>query len=491
MSQKRDKTTGLPFPSPVDPGSVMYLCLPIPDHTLYRQALKGALSELGKPWNWRQVVGQDNQGAYEAAELWRSMIANAVYTDDCGAGSMSCLDVANCITTNPLVAQAIAQQIANNPDLAQAINDLIGGVWFPGTTSTPGQPLDPGKWSENLTETEDCNFNVFWAQMDQMVEYLVNLGQDALESIALYNAALEAGQKVPLSGLIGKLKNGTTAGKVIEFLQWAAATMKVAYEAGNNEANRRAIKCALFCAGKEDDCFMSLDTAFTVLNGRLGGALNPGTINTLPELAETMVTLFSNPSLALDTWLAFLLTSARVAGFLGVEGIDETLNLMLAVAVNDANNDWVEYCEDCNTPDTDCETMADWTPYAGGYGTKTGNIIVADKFDPGDLKYYLKAYHSGDWPEGVESLYEVRFRFSRPVTNIRLATTSGAAIADYTGPATNEVTFNNDSLPLYIPFPLDVFDTGEVVLVIGFIGDAGENTAVSVTEFCYKTIEGA
>jgi len=465
--------------------------LPVPNHTLYRQALKGALSELGKPWNWRQVEGETNEGAYEAAELWRSAINDALYILDCETGAMTCADVANCINTNELVAQAIANQVANNPALAQAINDLIGGTWFPGTTSTPGQPLDPGKWSENLTETTDCDFNVFWAQMDQMVEYLVNLGQDALESIALYNAALEAGQKVPLSGLIGKLKNGTTAGKVIEFLQWAAATMKVAYEAGNTEANRRAIKCALFCAGKEDDCFMSLDTAFTVLNSRLGGALNPGTINTLPELAETMVTLFSNPALALDTWLAFLLTSARVAGFLGVEGIDETLNLMLAVAVNDANNDWVEYCEDCNTPETNCMSMADWTPYPGGYGTKAGGVIAADRFDPGDLKYYLKAYLNADWDESVESIWEARFRFSRPVTNVRLSLTSGATVAEYTGSPANEITFNNDSLPLYVEFPLDVNGAGAVGLVIGFIGDAGENTAVSVTEFCYETIEGA
>lgn len=492
MPQKRDKTTGLPFPNPVNPGSVQYLCLPIPDHTLYRQALKGALSELGKPWNWSQTVGEDNQGAYEAAELWRSMIANAVYTDDCGAGSMSCLDVANCITTNPLVAQAIAQAIANNPDLAQAISDLIGGVYFPGTENTPGQPLDPGKWSENLTPTEDCNFNVFWAQMEQFTDYLINLGQDTLDYIAFYNQGLEGAQNVPLGGFLGKLKNGTTAGKAVEFIQWAANTMKGAYEAADNASNRDAIKCAFFCAGKEADCTMSLAVAFDVLNARLGGALDPGAINTLPELADAALTLVSNPSLALDAWLAFLLTSARVAGFLGLEGIDETMALVLAVAVNDGNNDWTIKCDDCNAPEENCMSMADFVIPPGGWGEKFGGSIAAKKFDPGDQKFYLKAYLPKGWLEEADHIYEARFSFSRPVTNVRLSTTSGAALAEYTGAALNEITFNLSNRIGSVDYPWYV-GTGPtgLSLQIHFKNDLGQDTAVSVTQFCYEIIPGA
>src|SRR5687768_2507635 len=446
MPQKRDKTTGVPFPDPVDPGSFVYLCLPVPNDTLYRQALKGALSELGKAWNWRQVVGQDNQGAYDAAELWRSAISDAVYLDECGGTLMSCEDVADCIDTNPITQQSIINQILNNPDLQQAISEIVGGAFTPGQQNVPGTPLDPGKYSENLTPTEDCNFNVFWSQVNQFVDYLIDLGQDTLDYIAFYNQAVDAAQSAPIGGLLGKLKNGTTAGKVVEFIQWAANSMKSAYEAGDNKANRDAIKCALFCQGKEQDCTLTLEGAFTVLNSRLGGALDPSSINTLPELAETMVTIVSNPALALDLWLAFLLSSARVAGYLGLEGINETMALVLAVAVNDASNDWIELCEDCNDPEENCMNMSTWEVPPGGWGEKFGGIIAAEKFDPGDQKYYLKAYLSRGWDEETEYMYEARFTFSRPVTNVRLSTPSGAALAEYTGAATNTVTFNESNI---------------------------------------------
>lgn len=338
MARKnRDRTTGLPLPSPVVPASSICLKITVPNALEYRSALKGVLSELGKAWTWSQTEGEDNQAAYQAAELWRERIAEASYQLDCG-DDMSCADIALCITTDPAVKAAVQALVPSVP---------IDGMIFP-----PGTPLTPSQMTTRLNEIDECAFDPYWAQVEQFVEYIVQLGQDVLEQIALYSAALDAGEVVPMGQFLGKLKNSSTAGKVVEFLQWVLSTVKAAYEAQNNEANRDAIKCAIFCANR-DACLITIQGVLDVLNDRLGGLLVPSDLTDLPSMVDAFIGAAFDPALALDLWITFLMGSAKTAGMFGLQGIDETLNLVLAAAVNDANNDWETKCDDC-PPVSDC-----------------------------------------------------------------------------------------------------------------------------------------
>lgn len=333
MPKNRDRTKGLPYPVPVDPGEYIYMCLPVPNNTLYRQALYGVLSELGKPWTWQQTTGTDNEGAYQAAEVWRRAVSLAVYTDDCGAiMPIDCDDIANCIETSTNVKNAIQSVVPYTP---------IDGYTFP-----PGAPLTPSQMTMRLNEIDECAFDPYWAQVEQYVDFMVNLGQDVLDQIAAYSAALDAGENVPMGQFLGKLKNSSTAGKVVDFLQWVLTVVKAAYEAADNTANRDAIKCAIFCANR-DACLITIQGTLDVLNERLGGLLVPSDLNDLPSMVDAFMAATFNPSLALDLWITFLMGSAKTAGMFGLEGIDETLQMVLAAAVNDANNDWVIKCEDC------------------------------------------------------------------------------------------------------------------------------------------------
>lgn len=361
---QRDKTTGLPIPDPVVPATSICFTIQVPNAIEYRSAFKGALASLGQAWTWQQTAGQDNQAAFDAAELWRARIQAAMYTLDCGEEPMSCADVADCIESDPSVQAAIAAVVPATP---------IDGLVYP-----PTVPLTPGQMTARLNEIDDCGFDAFWAQSEQYIDYMVDLGQDVLDQIAVYSAALDAGEQVPMGQFLGKLKNSSTAGKVIDFLQWALTTVKAAYEAADNEANRNALKCAIFCEGK-DDCLISIQRTLDVLNERNGGLLTPGDLDDLPSLVDAFLAAAFNPALALDLWLLFLMGTAKTAGMFGLQGIDETLNLVLKIAVNDSNNDWETLCEDCDEPPVeDCynftageQGWAAWTHPISGLAAAT------------------------------------------------------------------------------------------------------------------------
>lgn len=335
------------LPDPVEPPDTVCFTIQIPNAVQYRAAFLGQINVLGVWETWDHPTnGTDCVDCEQAAQLWRNAIYNATWSDDCG-GDMSCEDVADCIENNAFVQGAIANQIETNELIKQAIFNAGGGSNFAGAPSVPGVGLTPSQMNANLAAADTCAFDPFWAQTEQFVDYLLNLGQDALEQLALYTETLNSGAAgVKMSGLISKLKNGATVGKVTEFLNWASNTMKGLYEAADNKENRDAIKCAIFCQNR-DACLISLQGVWSVLSQRLGGALDPSSITTLEGLAETVVTLTFNPALALDVWMAFVIGTAKTAGLLGLEGIDETLQLILKVAVNDANNDWETLCEDC------------------------------------------------------------------------------------------------------------------------------------------------
>ena len=467
---KRDKTTGLPLPTPVVPATSICLSIQVPNAIEYRSALKGALSSLGQAWTWAQTAGEDNQASYEAAELWRSRLQDAIYTLDCGGTDMSCEDVADCIDSNETVRTAIQNVVPTAP---------IDGLVYP-----PGTPLTPGQMTARLNEIDACAFDPFWAQTEQYVDFMVNLGQDVLEQIASYSAAIDLGENVPMGQFLGKLKNTSTAGKVVEFLQWALTTVKAAYEAADTAGNRNDIKCDIFCAHR-DDCLITIQGTLDVLNARLGGLLTPGDLTDLPTMVTAFTTAAFDPALALDLWILFLMGSAKTAGMFGLAGIDETLQLVLATAVNDANNDWVLLCDDCDEPpppDPECvdltATQEQWLPLSslGVYhaGEGLGPVLISGN-------YYFIWNRTQDAVS--RTITEMEFVFNQTPPEMLITSGNGANIT--LTPSSATILLNEGNAPDLFPFV--TAGAGQVQVrpsaVNGFIGASG---TLRMSEFCFR-----
>ena len=402
MPTKRDKTTGLPLPTPVTPATNICVKMTIPNAPEYRQALRGVLADLGKYWTWRQTIGQSSDDALEAAELWRAATQTIVYTDECG-GEMSCADVADCIE-NDVAARA-------------AVAGVAGTASQPGTTATPGERLPDSKWSANLTPSDDCDLDAFWAQCVAFVDYTVTAGIDFLETLETYSNAVEASAFIELAPVIGTIMDEAQIDQVIAFIDWCLEVVQEAFVSADTQPNRLAIACALFCAGKAD-CELTLESAFEAINGRLGGVLSPSDLDSTQALITAAVTIATNPAFPLDTWLAIVIALGRTMSYLGIQGVNQSLNLMLLVAAGNPSGDWMLLCTDCPPDPEECagaaisydfrlsnggysETVAGYAIYEAGQGWGYGSfgfVIGIDKVVAGSfqrVKLYMSFEEAG------------------------------------------------------------------------------------------------
>ena len=320
------------LPNPVTPPDTVCFTIRIPNAVQYRAAFLGQINVLGVAETWDHPTdGTECLDCEEAAQLWRNAIFEASFSDDCG-DDMSCQDVADCIENDP-VTKSVVQNIVNNMAQPQAI-------------SIPGQAMTPAQYNPPINPLENCDLDAFWAQCSQFTEYFTQAGTDFIEKIEVYSNAVEAAGFIEMAPILGTIIDEVQIDEFLEFIDWAIEIVGEFYNGALTTTLKEEIACAYFCAGR-DDCELTIERIWLVQNERLGGLLIPSEINTVSDLVSAIVTIGTNPGLAVDIWLAFLAGMAKLAGYLGVRGIDQTLSITLKLAVNDANNDWQVLCTDC------------------------------------------------------------------------------------------------------------------------------------------------
>lgn len=83
MTSKRQKKSGYPLPSVIDPGTTVDYCVTIPDDPAYIRAFFGAVWSLGKWWNWEKSYAPGDTRARDAAQVWRDVLVTGV-VEGCG-----------------------------------------------------------------------------------------------------------------------------------------------------------------------------------------------------------------------------------------------------------------------------------------------------------------------------------------------------------------------------------------------------------------------
>lgn len=425
---KRDKTTGLPLPSPVVPETSICFKIMVPNAIEYRSALKGALSSLGQAWTWTQTVGEDNQGSYDAAELWRARISDASYALDCEVCEVDCNDVANCIETSPAVQAAVAT--------------IVNTVSLPGTTSTQGVPMSPAQYAEQLNTRPTCDMDELWSQCLKFIEYLTQLGTDVFERLEAYSNGLEAATFIEMVPVIGTMIDEAGIDNFLDYLDWSLEVIQEEYASALDVDVINDIACSLFCA-VQDDCVISVERTMNVINARLGGILVPSELETIDEVMGALVTIGSSFTLPVDMWLAFILGSAKTASYLGIRGIDKTVQIMLALAADAPSNSWTTLCPVCVDPEAcpggefiDFTTSnASFTPYIDralyeGSGVNRGwksNVPVS----PSRVSI---------WRTILPAPTKMKFNTNLDASEIRVYTQTGGAIGSILGATTTFVT---------------------------------------------------
>lgn len=86
MTSTAQKQAGYLLPDKLTPHDLICVEMKIPNERLYRAAFVGALTELGRWWNWQKTYEGGDTRASDAAQYWRTLIDEHLQIGRCKTG---------------------------------------------------------------------------------------------------------------------------------------------------------------------------------------------------------------------------------------------------------------------------------------------------------------------------------------------------------------------------------------------------------------------
>lgn len=295
----------------------------VPAHLAYVALLQGFVAQMTNHWSY--------QGAMAHRKAVAALAQEAYVLTDWGS-CMNCEELIECIT--PLL-EAQTLQITNN-----ILNQAQYG------TQNPGLPLTGEQSAANIAEGTNpgCDLNVLWAQCLAIIEQTNLAIVDVLEKVEVATNVNElAGliDAIPMLGFIAKAIGTEAVTDTINYFQEAVTEE---YIAQFTEGVKIDLACQLFCLCS-DDCVLSVDRLCDMLSANVIGII-PDTPSDLLDLIEIVAGVDFDGSEVVNVCFWFAWIGAKVASFFfGESFIQTTFDLLVQLAVNDANNDWTLLCD--------------------------------------------------------------------------------------------------------------------------------------------------
>lgn len=440
-----DKDGGWVLPEVINPETRTSVCICIPDEQNHVMAFWGALRELAYWFNWQR---NDAHDALPVSILWREIVDNA---------HQKWLDGVMCTSCDELIAclQPLMDEINAKLDALQVgVNTLQFGAG----NSPAGQPLSPAELAANQAGDSNptCDRDVLWAQCLQLVQYTNQLIVDALE------AAEAATNNTELVQIIAQLPGLDEAGAdaVAGYVALLQDGIAENYIAEYTESMEQGIACLIFCT-TQVDCEITIEKVNQVYHDKVGEFFVdlPTTFATLANF----LSYFVDQNVGSDSVVYVLHYLVWAGGalanlFLGDIGT-KSLQTLLLLAVNDANDDWTILCDDCPPVPEELTYVTDPTTSGLTYDTDGG------LFGPG-----------ARW---INTPYQLTVTFpdTKRVTHVRIRAAFGLATGvfvtingvEYTAPQGEHIGGETYDYDAVIPEII----TGEILV------DISETRAVS------------
>lgn len=340
----------------------------IPDDDSFMPVLAGLVAIATKWFNYER---DDTHKGAELARIWRQ-----AYLETDWEGCMNCEELTACI--GPLLNNQ-TQQIL---ELIQNINEF--------GTENPGQPMTIEELEENIAggSNPDCDHDILWAQCLALVQFTNRQIEDILERIeAATNVVELAGlsDDIPVVGFVLKTFGVELATNAINYFQEA---VQEAYLAEYTTDKENELACQLFCMCSVD-CTITVDRVYNLFYSNIADEVPSSPIDVLE-----LLTLLAGIDLTQDTVVDLMFWSmwglAKLAQFM-FESINATVNLqlLLDLAVNDANNDWELLCVCPEEPNIWLVNTSEELPADPVFlsNTDTGSVWQAKYYSPDGIAY--------------------------------------------------------------------------------------------------------
>lgn len=259
---------------------------------------------------------------------------------------------------NPILCDILTECI--QPLLDAQLAEIISGInnLQKYGTETPGQPMDTEDFEFPLTaETNPtCDHDILWAQSLAVVQWTNRFIEDLFQQIESLTNPVELAivfENLPVVTYITNFLGANFAAQLTAFYQEA---VEEGYLAGYTAVVEQELACAVFCAAY-NDCVISIDVLYSVFLARIS-AIVPDEPADLVEFLALLAGISLNSTIVVDVmfWMAW--AGAKFGQFFIGDFVADLTGLtqLMAVSVNDANDDWILLCPVC--PIEYCDEMA-------------------------------------------------------------------------------------------------------------------------------------
>jgi len=342
---KAQRGAGYLLPEPVDGYDKIMACICVPDTLEYRAALRGALYELTKYWNWEEKRVEGQNPPVDAAHYWLETLAEG-FKMPCNI----CELVAECIENmepgDPLyqaLQDWLIDQVTTNP----AITDIIGNG---GDGATP----HPAVGSLTL---QSCDASILFGFTRQMVQYLNRRIVDVFERIEVYTNFVEF--------LAAVTSETTYVGAIIEYVEKLQETFMENYVSAYTAELEQEMACELMCLALQNNCQLTWEdmTGYFLENLFLELADN--------DIFDLLSVFASGVWDGNEFVYLMMATVTGIVHFGGEWGIVNTQSVqnIWASLTNDPDDDWQTLCS-CGYSvyyETSYENLRGWTEIQGAW----------------------------------------------------------------------------------------------------------------------------
>jgi hypothetical protein len=360
----------------------------VPDDDFFVRVLAAAYSLACPKTNWE---------GDEAARQDVSSLVEAAFELTDWDGCMDCAGVAECIATDEGTQEALDGAVATfiSTGGSGIYNGLAG--MFPGIgayTFPAGVPQSPSQVAVDQAQASvtnpTCDNDILWSQCLALVQSTNRIIVDVFERIEAATNSVELADAATEFPIIGWVKEALGGDFVLDLIQYWQNSIAEGYNAQYTSDVENEIACGLFCVGQANGCELTLENCYDYFTSRLMAHADIPPLSSFIDFLEFVTGLTVDGTLVVD--LAFYTSwlGIKWGSFFFSEPFGDRFKLITALAVNDANDDWILLCDTC--PQTYCDSMAE------GLGPDTQQPDVTHVFDA-----YCVA-SPGEWqtPGGVD-----------------------------------------------------------------------------------------
>lgn len=268
------------------------------------------------------------------------------------------------------ICEYVIDCIENDDDVRRVLNNFISKNVYGSPEGVP-QTTDEKRENQAGDTNPTCDTDVLWAQCLAVVQQTNRSITDAFEVVEGATNSIELADAVSELPIVGWIKDAVGVQAALDLITYYQNSIAEGYAAQYTTEIESEIACQLFCICR-GDCKITTERVFQMVSDRIATHLDIPDVADIFQVIEFVTGVTVTGVLVVDLAFYMAWASVTTGNFLFAGHFNVDLQMLLALSVNDANDDWLLLCDDC--PSIYCDDFEE------GVGVKSFVPSVANPF---------------------------------------------------------------------------------------------------------------